>query len=382
MLNAKEFINYICKSGVNSFYGVPDSLLKPFCNEVLNLDASKHQITSNEGMAIALAIGNHLASKKISCVYMQNSGLGNAINPILSLASSEVYSIPMLLLIGWRGELLSSTEQIKDEPQHKHQGKLTCKQLELIDIPYKVISNETNNWKEVTDNLIRKSFTDNKPVALVCKKNTFDINNTNNVIQDKAINLTLTREDIVKSIINKNKNYTPIFSTTGMVSRELYENRIAKGEKPIDFYTVGGMGCVSSIALGFLRASKNIEQVICIDGDGSLLMHMGSLFKTSDQKGFIHIVINNNSHDSVGGQPTNAFDIDFKKLGYSIGYSECYSTNSKIIFEDILEKVLTDNKKSYFIEVKVKKGNRDNLGRPKEIPVENKKYFIKQWSNN
>ena len=382
MLNAKEFINYISKRGVNSFYGVPDSLLKPFCNEVLNLDDSKHQIASNEGMAIALAIGNHLASKKISCVYMQNSGLGNAINPILSLASSEVYSIPMLLLIGWRGELVSSTEQIKDEPQHKHQGRITCKQLELLDIPYKVITNQTNNWKEVTDNLIRKSFTDNKPVALVCKKNTFDINNKNNAILDKTKDLTLTREDVVKSILNKKKNCTPIFSTTGMVSRELYENRISKGEKPIDFYTVGGMGCVSSIALGFIRSSKNIQQVICIDGDGSLLMHMGSLFKTSDQRGFIHIVINNNSHDSVGGQPTNAFDIDFKKLGYSIGYSECYSTNSKSNFEDILEKVLTDNKKSYFIEVKVKKGNRDSLGRPKEIPVENKKYFIKEWSNN
>tara|TARA_Y100000739_G_C20613054_1_gene469878 strand:- start:981 stop:2126 length:1146 start_codon:yes stop_codon:yes gene_type:complete len=381
MLNAKEFINYIIKRGVNSFYGVPDSLLKPFCHEVLNLSASTHQITTNEGMAIALAIGNHLASKKISCVYMQNSGLGNAINPILSLASSEVYSIPMLLLIGWRGELLSNKEQIKDEPQHKHQGKITCKQLELLDIPYKVISNETNNWKELTDSIISKSFSGNKPVALVCKKNTFDMNK-NQVILDNVKDLFLTREDVIKSLLNKKKNCTPIFSTTGMVSRELYENRIAKGEKPIDFYTVGGMGCVSSIALGFIRSSKSFNQVICIDGDGSLLMHMGSLFKTSQQKGFIHIVINNNSHDSVGGQPTNAFDIDFKKLGYSIGYNECYSTNRQNIFEDILEKALTDNHKSYFIEVKVKKGSRDNLGRPKEIPVENKKHFIKKWSNH
>ena len=380
MLDAKEFIKHISKCGVNSFYGVPDSLLKPFCNEVLTLSSSTHQIATNEGMAIALAIGNHLASKKISCVYMQNSGLGNAINPILSLASSEVYSIPMLLLIGWRGELLSAGEQIKDEPQHAHQGKITCKQLELLNIPYQVISEKTHNWKELTDNLISKSFSENIPVALVCKKNTFKIRE-NQFILDNNDGLISTREDVVKSILNTKKGGIPIFSTTGMVSRELYENRIAKGEKPIDFYTVGGMGCVSSIALGFIRSSKELKQVICIDGDGSLLMHMGSLFKTAHQKGFIHIIINNNSHDSVGGQPTNAFNIDFEKLGYSIGYDECYTTNSLNIFEKILEKVLNDKNKSHFIEIKVRKGNRKNLGRPKEIPEENKNYFITKWSN-
>ena len=381
MLDAKEFINHIIQCGINSFYGVPDSLLKPFCNELLNLSSSAHQVTTNEGMAIALAIGNHLASKKISCVYMQNSGLGNAINPILSLASSEVYSIPMLMLIGWRGELLSSTEQIKDEPQHKHQGKVTCKQLQLLDIPYQVISNKTPNWRELTENLISKSFAENKPVALVCKKNTFN-NVKKQIIDEINDDLILTREDVVKSILNTEKELIPIFSTTGMVSRELYENRIAKGEKPIDFYTVGGMGCVSSIALGFIRSSKHIKQVICIDGDGSLLMHMGSLFKTARQKGFIHIIVNNNSHDSVGGQPTNAFDINFKQLGYSIGYDECYSTSCKNIFEEILAQVLCDKNKSHLIEVKVKKGNRENLGRPKEMPKENKKYFINKWSNN
>ena len=381
MLNAKEFINHISQCGINSFYGVPDSLLKPFCNEVLNLPSLTHQVTTNEGMAIALAIGNHLASKKISCVYMQNSGLGNAINPILSLASSEVYSIPMLMLIGWRGELLSTSGQINDEPQHKHQGKITCKQLELLDIPYKVLSDTTHKWKELTKNLIIKSFAENKPVALVCRKNTFNISK-NQVIVDKDNDLVFTREEIIKSILKTQKVGIPIFSTTGMLSRELYENRIAQGEKPIDFYTVGGMGCVSSIALGFIRASKNLKQVMCIDGDGSLLMHMGSLFKTAQQKGFIHIVINNNSHDSVGGQPTNAFDIDFKQLGYSVGYDKCYSTNSKNIFEEILEEVSCDNNKSHFIEVKVRRGNRTNLGRPKEMPEENKKYFIKKWSNN
>ena len=381
MLEAKEFIEHISKCGINSFYGVPDSLLKPFCNEVLNLSNSNHQITTNEGMAIALAIGNHLASKKISCVYMQNSGLGNAINPILSLASSEVYSIPMLLLIGWRGELVSTDQQIKDEPQHKHQGKITCKQLELLDIPYKVISNKTQNWKELTDQLINISFSKNKPVAIVFKKNTFTIKDDKNTINFEN-ELILTREDVVKLILNSKMDCIPIFSTTGMVSRELYENRIAAGDKPIDFYTVGGMGCASSIALGFLRASKHLKQVICIDGDGSVLMHMGSLFKSSQQKGFIHIVINNDAHDSVGGQPTNAFDIDFEKLGYSIGYNKCYSTKEQNDFENMFKTALNDYNSSHFIEVKVKKGNRSNLGRPKEKPIENKKYFIERWSNN
>ena len=373
MLNAKEFINYIIKRGVNSFYGVPDSLLKPFCHEVLNLSASTHQITTNEGMAIALAIGNHLASKKISCVYMQNSGLGNAINPILSLASSEVYSIPMLLLIGWRGELLSNKEQIKDEPQHKHQGKITCKQLELLDIPYKVISNETNNWKELTDSIISKSFSGNKPVALVCKKNTFDMNK-NQVILDNVKDLFLTREDVIKSLLNKKKNCTPIFSTTGMVSRELYENRIAKGEKPIDFYTVGGMGCVSSIALGFIRSSKSFNQVICIDGDGSLLMHMGSLFKTSRQKGFIHIVINNNSHDSVGGQNTYSNNINFRKLSKSLGFKKFFSIKNRQNLKKNIESFLSQNDLS-FLEVKVSNSKIKKLPRPTNL-IKIKKRFM------
>ena len=166
-----------------------------------------------------------------------------------------------------------------------------------------------------------------------------------------------------------------------MASRELYETRISKNMKPIDFYTVGGMGCVSSIALGFARASKNLKQVICIDGDGSILMHMGGLFKSAKQPGFIHIIINNNAHDSVGGQPTHAFEIDFKKLGYSLGYDSCHSLTELKNFRQTMQKALSDKTISTLIEIKVRKGNRENLGRPKDHPQTNKEHFIKQWTS-
>ena len=381
MIDTKEFIQFLTLRGINSFYGVPDSLLKPLCKELIDLPSNQHQISTNEGNAIASSIGSYLANKKISCVYMQNSGLGNAINPLLSLASKEVYSIPILLIIGWRGELLESGEQIKDEPQHRHQGKLTCSQLELLDIDYKIFSKEISNWQEQLDQLINIAINEKKPVAIVCKKNTFKDVSKKSHFKSNQQNINITREQVIKTIVELDQQNTPIFSTTGMASRELYETRISKDMKPIDFYTVGGMGCVSSIALGFARASKHLKQVICIDGDGSMLMHTGSLFKTAKQPGFIHILINNNAHDSVGGQPTNAFDIDIKKLGYSLGYNFCYSLTDLENFRQTMQKALEDKTISTLIEIKVKKGNRDNLGRPKDHPRTNKEHFMKQWTD-
>ena len=381
MIDTQIFLNYLMDNDIRSFYGVPDSLLKKLCKKFLDLPETKHQISTNEGTAIASAIGHHLATGETACVYFQNSGLGNTINPLVSLASRDVYSIPILLIIGWRGEIGANGEQLKDEPQHIQQGQITLKQLQIIDIPYEIISSKDQKWKEKVSKIINISREQNRPAAIICRKNTFiEKSKIKDYIKQKNLNL-MTREDAIKQICKIVPNDIPIFSTTGMASRELYEFRKSNNNLPIDFYTVGGMGCAASIALGYIRASKRSKKALCIDGDGSLLMHMGSLFKIAKQRGLIHIVLNNDAHDSVGGQPTDAFQIDFQKLGSSLGFNICFSTYLKDEIDNILEKAINDYSKSYFIEIKVSKGNREDLGRPKERPLENKKLFMDKWSN-
>ena len=384
MIDTQEFIDYLFKNKIKSFYGVPDSLLKKLCKKFIELPKSLHQISANEGTAIASAIGHHLATGETACVYLQNSGLGNTINPLVSLASRDVYSIPILLIIGWRGEIKDTGEQLKDEPQHIQQGEITLKQLEVINIPYEIISANDNKWESKISQIIKISQEQNRPVALVCRKNTFEEKSTNQLnhslinTQNKKSEL-ISRENAIKIIARKIPDGIPIFSTTGMASRELYEFRKGNDQSPIDFYTVGGMGCSSSIAMGFLRGSEKIKKVVCIDGDGSAIMHMGSLFKNGKEKGIIHIILNNDAHDSVGGQPTDAFEIDFRNLGKSLGYDFCISTSNEIDINNILGKAIKDFENSYLIEIKVSKGSRADLGRPKEKPYENKKSFMSNW---
>lgn len=379
MIDPSEFIYILNKHRINFFYGVPDSLLKPLCTKLLKLSSSIHQVSTNEAMAISSAIGSFLATGDMACVYMQNSGLGNTINPLVSLASSEVYSIPMLLLIGWRGEILKEDQQIKDEPQHAYQGKITLKQLEILNIPYIILSKESSDWKNKVSSIIEEAKNKSIPVSIVFRKNTFS--EKDNDYKEEAKSYSLTREEIIGIICSKAPRDTPIFSTTGMASRELYEFREKQISTTSDFLTVGGMGCASSIALGFLRASKR-KKVICIDGDGSTLMHLGALFKNSKEKGFIHFVINNNSHDSVGGQSTNAYEINFEMLGKSLGYEYVSSLYSRRKLHSVLSEVFSKNHiKSSLIEVRVKKGYRKDLGRPSKTPKINKENFIKQWSN-
>ncbi len=381
MIDPIEFINYLESKDIKSFYGIPDSLLKSFCNELINKPLEKHQISTNEAMSVASAIGNYLATGELSCIYMQNSGLGNSINPIVSLASRDVYSIPLLIVIGWRGEILNDFSQIKDEPQHIQQGRITCKQLELIDIPFKILSKDSDDWKSDINYMLDHALEESRPVALVCRKGTFNNSKvySNDIPKKNVKDALYTREEIIQSVVDKLPSGIPIFSTTGMASRELYEIRKSKNTLPIDFYTVGGMGCASSIALGFIRASK-MKQVVCIDGDGSVLMHLGSMLKISKQPGFIHIIINNNAHDSVGGQETCADEIDFIKLGESFGYGLTYSISKIDEVENVLNEVHKNHKLSALIEIKVKKGNRSNLGRPKESPTLNKQIFMEKWS--
>ena len=380
MIDPLEFIDFLNSQRINYFYGVPDSLLKPLCTNLLKMPSSRHQVATNEAMAVSSAIGSYLATGNMACVYMQNSGLGNAINPLVSLASKEVYSIPMLLLIGWRGEIINEDQQIKDEPQHSHQGKITLNQLKILNIPHIVLSKESSDWKKKVLSIIHEAMEKSIPVSIVFRKKVFDEKDEDHNIEE-GISYALTREEIIEIIGSTVPKNIPIFSTTGMTSRELYEFREKKISTISDFLTVGGMGCASSIALGFLRASKR-KKAICIDGDGAILMHMGSLFKISKEKGFIHIVVNNNAHDSVGGQSTDAYEINFEMLGKSLGYEYVSSVNSKQNLISVLSEVFSENHmKSSLIEVRVKKGYRKDLGRPSKDLKRKKENFIKQWSN-
>ena len=380
MINPLEFIDFLNSQRINYFYGVPDSLLKPLCTNLLKMPSSRHQVATNEAMAVSSAIGSYLATGNMACVYMQNSGLGNAINPLVSLASKEVYSIPMLLLIGWRGEIINEDQQIKDEPQHSHQGKITLNQLKILNIPHIVLSKESSDWKKKVLSIIHEAMEKSIPVSIVFRKKVFDEKDEDHNIEE-GMSYALTREEIIEIIGSTVPKNIPIFSTTGMTSRELNEFREKKISTISDFLTVGGMGCASSIALGFLRASKR-KKAICIDGDGAILMHMGSLFKISKEKGFIHIVVNNNAHDSVGGQSTDAYEINFEMLGKSLGYEYVSSVNSKQNLKSVLSEVFSENHmKSSLIEVRVKKGYRKDLGRPSKDLKRKKENFIKQWSN-
>ena len=372
MIDSKIIFNALKKNKVDFYSGVPDSLLKFFCSFVTDhTDSSHHIIAANEGAALSIGIGNYLATKKIPLIYMQNSGLGNAINPLTSLADKQVYSIPMILLIGWRGE-----PGVPDEPQHKKQGAVTIDILETLNIPYKVVSEltDTVTAERVIDQLCDQAQNGSEPVALVVSKNTFlpyDLKNK------QTFSRPLTREEALDAVISDLLGTDIIISTTGVLSRELFELRDLKGQgHDRDFLTVGGMGHASQIALG-IALEKSDRQVFCLDGDGSIIMHLGSLAisANSNAKNFNHIIFNNCAHDSVGGQPTVAEKIDILKISNGLGYK--WNGSAKTISE-IKEalKELRGIEGSCFLEIQVKAGFRSDLGRPNIKPIHNKSDFM------
>ena len=373
MIAPNDFLFALKKAKIKFVTGVPDSLLKDFCAYSQKKFKKNHIISTNEGSAVGLAIGHFLATKKPALVYMQNSGLGNIINPITSLASSEVYGIPMILLIGWRGEITSKNNQIYDEPQHKKQGKITLSQLKLLNIPYKLINKNTKNIKLLINNLIKISLKKKTPVAIVVRKNTFSKFKHYPKI---TIKNKLYREDVIKEIIEEVKEKNFIISTTGMASRELYEARkLLKQNTYKDFLTIGGMGHANQIATGIALMKPN-KKIICIDGDGALLMHMGSMAISSQCKNLIHIIINNKSHDSVGGQPTRGEFIDFTKISKACGYKYNKVIKVKKNIKIEIRKALKKKNNSLMV-ISCEKGYRKNLGRPKENLQIRKNMFIK-----
>ena len=357
--------------GSDFYAGVPDSQLKALCNYLMNrygVDSKHHIIAANEGNCTALAAGYHLATGKVPVVYMQNSGEGNIINPVASLLNDKVYAIPMVFIIGWRGE-----PGVHDEPQHIYQGEITIKLLEDMDIKSFIISKETTEdelnsvMAEFKSLLLR-----GKQVAFVIKKGALSYDEK---VEYKNENKML-REDIIKHIIAVSGEDL-IVSTTGKASRELFEARVANNQShKYDFLTVGSMGHSSSIALG-VALNKSERKVWCIDGDGAVLMHMGSMavLGANAPKNLVHVVINNGAHETVGGMPTVASKIDLVEVAKACGYPNAVSVDS---FEklDVELKYAKEHNELSFIEVKCSIGAREDLGRPTTTAIENKISFM------
>lgn len=370
MISPERFLNSLQECGVNFFTGVPDSLLKDICACITDKLAEGHIIAANEGNAVALATGVHLATGKVSLVYMQNSGLGNIVNPLLSLTSKDVYKIPMLLMIGWRGE-----PGVKDEPQHLNQGRVTLKMLEVLDIPYKVIDASCENIDKIIFESVSYCENNNSPYALVIRKGTFSKYDLKKREDKNQTNL-MTREEAVReltSIIPSDNSV--ILSTTGKISRELYDYRIETTGHCADFLNVGSMGHVSQIALGVALNSK--KNIFCYDGDGAALMHLGGMAIIGSQGliNYKHVIFNNGAHDSVGGQPTVCLDIDFKNIASAMSYRKYFKAESLGELKKFAVDFLNENG-PVMLEVVVSTGARGDLSRPAKPPAENKKDFI------
>ena len=369
MIRPEFFIEKLRESGIDCFAGVPDSLLKNICAYITDhCDAQHNIIAANEGAAVGIAAGHYLATGQPACVYMQNSGEGNIINPLASLTDPEVYNIPVLLLIGWRGR-----PGVHDEPQHVKQGKVTTGLLNTMGINFDVLSKEEDKAEKQIAKAI--AALKNKDVyALVIEKDTFEDYKLQNVEKN---DLAMSREEAIQTVAATLGEKDCIVSTTGMISRELFEYRAAMDQgHERDFLTVGSMGHASQIALGIAMAKPD-RRVWCFDGDGAAIMHMGSMaiVASKEPKNYVHVVFNNGAHDSVGGQPTVGLKIDLPAVAKAVGYKNAFSVETKENLTELLEKVKNQGG-PVLLEVKVKKGNRKDLGRPTTTPIQNKEALM------
>ena len=371
MISPKYFIDKLGECGIDFFAGVPDSLLKNICAYISDTLDDKHNIiAANEGGAVGLAAGYHLATGGIGCVYMQNSGEGNIVNPLASLTDRDVYNIPVLLLIGWRGR-----PGLHDEPQHVRQGKVTTGLLNTLGIEYTVLSKEEEKAGKQIDAAVEYMCRTKEVYALIIEKDTFE---AYTLKESGADVLTLTREEAIRTVASALDAKDVIVSTTGMISRELFEHRTAVNEgHERDFLTVGSMGHASQIALG-IALEKADRRVWCFDGDGAVLMHMGGMAIVASKRpeNYVHVVFNNGAHDSVGGQPTVGLDIDLCAIARAVGYKAAYSTEDRSELERLLSKV-KNQPGPVLLQVCVKKGNRKDLGRPTTTPIENKEALMR-----
>lgn len=365
MIETAKFYEYLAQNNLDTFFGVPDSLLKDFCAYITaNTTSDKHILTANEGNAVALAAGHYLATGKPAVVYLQNSGLGNIVNPLISLADEEVYNIPLLFIVGWRGE-----PGVKDEPQHIKQGAITLSLLDNLGVKTIIL---TDNYQSAIDEAVAYLDETLKPVALVVRKDTF----AKFTLPKVPAKYTITREAALEALLTIIEQESVIVSTTGKTSREVFEIRVKQGDShERDFLTVGSMGHASSIALGISLATE--KKVYCLDGDGAMLMHLGALgiVAHNAKENFKYVVINNGAHESVGGQPTIAFDLDNKAILKGLGFSKVFEATTITEINEAFPK-FNETKKAALV-LYVKQGSRDNLGRPTISPQENKKAFMK-----
>jgi len=377
-LNPAHFHALLKAHGTSFYSGVPDSLLKDFCAYITDtVPKEGHVIAVNEGTAIATAAGHHLATGKIPLVYLQNSGLGNTVNPLLSLCSPKVYAIPVLLFIGWRGE-----PGKKDEPQHILQGALTPGLLKEMGIPYDILPDYAEGAFEVLNKAYSYMESEKGPYALLVRKDTFEKHSLQSKAEVFSGTGMLHREEILERIITYFPK-EPLVTTTGFTSREMFELRESVGQShDHDFLTVGSMGHCSSIALGIAMSRRDNQQVLCVDGDGAAMMHMGSFatIGTSGTKNFKHILINNAIHDSVGGQPTGADKLNFCAIAMACGYRSSAVASSPEEINAALEK-LQSEEGPCFLEVRALPGARADLGRPTTTTVQNKEAFMGMLSS-
>jgi phosphonopyruvate decarboxylase len=362
-----EFHRELERNGLTFYTGVPDSLLKDLCAYITDhVPPQDHVINANEGAAVALAAGYHLGTGRVGVVYMQNSGLGNAVNPLLSLADAAVYAIPMLILIGWRGE-----PGVSDEPQHVTQGRVMPELLNAMGLGYDVIGPDTADYADVIARAVRAAVEESRPRALLIRKGTFA------AYPERRRRVEgLTRAGAVECVLDALQPDDVLVATTGMTSREVFAYRERNGQgHERDFLTVGSMGHASQIALGLVQRDRH---VFCLDGDGAALMHLGSLAIIGTQwaKTLKHVVINNGAHDSVGGQPTAAARIDLPAIARACGY---LSADVATTAEETRQAVrrLRESDGPAFLEIRVASQPHTDAGRPTTTPVENKAAFMR-----
>lgn len=350
--------------GGDFYTGVPDSLLSPFIDEIMDRYgiSDKHIVAANEGAAVGLAAGHYLATGRPAVVYMQNSGIGNAVNPICSLLHEKVYAIPAIFVIGWRGE-----PGTPDEPQHVFQGEITLQLLNCLEVPYAIVSKDSN-LRDIAGEL-KEYLKNGRPVAFVIRKGALLRQSKREYRSDAS----LTREDVLRLIISTSCADAVYVCTTGKLSREVFEIREETGVSHAqDFLTVGSMGHSLMIAHGIALA-KPQKRVFCLDGDGAVLMHMGNLAVVGvhKPKNLIHIVINNGAHESVGGLPAVSGKLNLSETALSLGYNRTYRVSDLKRLEDVLHTAET-LQGPIFIEAICNLASRANLGRPDTSPIQNR----------
>lgn len=347
----KKVFGELEKNGVTFFTGVPDSYLNGFCNYALAHCGNRNIIAANEGNAIGIAAGHYFATKEIPLVYMQNSGEGNAVNPLVSLVDRNVYAVPMILLIGWRGQ----GDSEPNHPQHKRQGEITTSLLDILHIPFTVLTDDNDEFVKTVEKAVRYCIETRGVYAFVAPKGVMaDPDKPNN----KDAVYPMSREEVIEVILNLMPEDTLYSATTGRATRELFFLREKRGESRVhDFLNVGSMGHASSVALG-MALEKPDRKVVVLDGDSACMMHMGAMTMVAklNVPNFMHVVLNNGAHESVGGQPSAGYEIDFTKIAEACGYA---TVGHSVTTEDELKEAvhaLRDCGRAAFIDCRIHKG--------------------------